>query len=156
MTIAPLLTRLHEKARPPVLAPAPLALVGTLWPLFSIAQDGNAARVDPLCDEKIHCGLRPPFPEINVDLILSTRGPPIVGVPLDQYEVAWMRAQPCRVRLQDLHVARPDRRPAEVEVNVPQIRDRLVVSDRWQADGLLSNGRGTYRGCLRQDQWWAR
>src|SRR5262245_66441069 len=110
MTIAPLLTRLHEKARLPVLAPAAFALIGTLRPLFSIAQDGNAARVDTFCDQKIHRGLRPPLSKIDVEFILSTRGPPIVRVPLDQYKVAWMRAQPCRVRLQGLHFARPDRR----------------------------------------------
>src|SRR6266567_526994 len=51
---APLLARLHEKARSSVLAPAPFAVLGTVRPFFSIAQDGDAARVNTLCNEMIH------------------------------------------------------------------------------------------------------
>ena len=73
---------------------------------------------------------------------------------LDQYEVAWVGAQPRRVRVESLYIARPDQRSAEVEVNVPQLRDRFVVPHPGQADGLPWGRRGAYRICglcLRKD-----
>src|SRR5262245_3155297 len=132
-----LLTRLHEKARSSVLAPAPFVLTGTLRPLFAIAQDGDAARGNALGDQMIHGGLRPPLPEVHVELGLVSRGPLIVAVSLDQDEVVWIGAKPGCVLLEDLHVARPDHRLAEVEVYVPQLRDRLVVPHSRQANGSL-------------------
>src|SRR4030095_137548 len=136
-----LLARLNEETRPPVLPPAALAFLGTLRPLFSITQDGDGARLNPLGHEVIHCGLGPLLPQINVELALPVRIPPIVAVPLDQDEMLRMRAQPGGVRVEDLHVVRSDGRRAEVEVDVPQLRDRLVVLDPRESDGLVSGGR---------------
>jgi hypothetical protein len=97
----PLLARFHEKARSPVLAPTLFPLLGTLRALFSIVQNGDAARLNTLCDEIIHRGLCPPLPEIDVELILPPRGPPIVAMPFDQYEMLWIGAQPRGARVQD-------------------------------------------------------
>jgi len=98
---------------------APFIFLGTLRPLGSITQGDDAARVNTLLDEILHCGFGPLLPEIHVEFIFRIRGTPIVAVPLDQYEVAWVSAQPRCVRVQDFYIARPDRRRAEVEVNVP-------------------------------------
>src|SRR5215831_1961261 len=137
----PPLARFHEETRPPVLAPAPFALLGTLRPLFSVAQDGDAARLNTPSHQVVHRGLRPLLPQIDVELILPARGPSMVAVPLDKDEKLWMGAQPRGVRVQDLQVARSDCRRAEFEVNVPQRRVRLVVADPRQSDGLVSGWR---------------
>src|SRR5262249_43182291 len=52
----PLLARFHEEARPPVPAPTPFALLGALRPLFSVAQDGDAARLNTLGHQMVHRG----------------------------------------------------------------------------------------------------
>src|SRR5262249_41186124 len=96
----PLLARFHEEARPPVLAPAPFALLGALRPLFSVAQDGDAARLNTLGHQMVHRGLRPLLPQIDVEVILSARGPSTVAVALDEEKKLWMGAQPRGVRVQ--------------------------------------------------------
>src|SRR5262245_9857373 len=88
----PLLARFHEEARPPVLAPTPFALLGALRPLFSVAQDGDAAQLNTLGHQMAHRGLRPLLTQIDVELILPARGPSIVGVPLDEDEELGMCA----------------------------------------------------------------
>src|SRR5262249_10718957 len=148
---APRLSRLHKKARSPVLAPAPFVLLGTLRPLLSIAQDGYAARVNALRDEVIHCSLGSPLPKIHVELVLAAPCTLTVTLPLDQYELVWVRAQPCRVHLKNLHVACPDCGRAEIKIDVPQRRDPFVVPHPRKADALLRSRLGNHRGCLRQD-----
>src|SRR5262245_24882375 len=97
----------------------------------------------------IHRGLGPSLAQVHVELVLSRRGSPIVTVAFDQHELVWIRAQPRRVRGEDLCVARPDRRRTEVEVDIAQLGDRLVVPYSWQAERLLGGSRGT-RGCGRE------
>src|SRR5262249_22715442 len=147
MTMLPLLTWLHEKTQPPVLAPAPFVLLGTLRPLFAIAQNGDPALIDAVRDEIHHRGLRAALAEIHVELILVTRGPAIVGMPLDQDKVGWMGAQPRRVHVQDLHVLRPDHGFSEVEVNVAQLGDRIIVPRPRQTDGTSRTGGRSQRRC---------
>jgi hypothetical protein len=115
---APVLPRLHEKARSPILAPALFGLFGTLGPLFSVTEDGNAALMNAPRHEIVHRGFGPTFAEIHVELILSVRGAPIVTVTFDEYDMGWMVAQPCRVRVENIYVARSDHCAAEVKIDV--------------------------------------
>src|SRR5918994_1695302 len=109
----PRLAWLHEEARSSVLTPAPLARLGALRPLLTVAEDGDATRIDAPRDEVVHSGLSPLFPQIHVELVLPSRGAPTVAVPLDQDEVVLVGAQPRGVRIKDGHVCRSDRRFAE-------------------------------------------
>src|SRR5262249_212978 len=137
ITRLPQLARLHEKARSPVLAPAPFAFLGALRSLFAVAQNRYTARVNTLSDEMIHCGFGAPLAQIDIGLVLPTGGAPIVAVPLDQHEIAWVGAKPRRVRVEGSYLVRSNHGCAEIEVNVPQLLDRLVVPHPGQADELV-------------------
>jgi len=125
------------------LAPAALALLLTLRPFLSIAQDGDAIRLDTVGDEMILHGLRATLAEIHVELVLRVRGGTTVAVAFDQDEIVRMGAQPRRVRIEDLHVVGTNHGLAEVEVNVPKDRIWLIVPRAWQADGTTDAAGGT-------------
>src|SRR5262249_6553472 len=141
----PPLARLHQKTRPPVLAPASFRLLGTLRPLLPIAQDGDASRIDPVGDEVAPHGLRPTLAEIDVDFVLPMRVSAVVTVAFDEYEIGRMGSQPCRIRFEDVHVVRPNVGLAEIEIDVAQLGDRFVVFGPRQTDRAIWHACGCSR-----------
>src|SRR5262245_15971291 len=114
---------LRQEHRPPVLAPARLVLLGADGTLRAVRDDRHPVGGHAPGGEVVHRALGPPVPEGQVVFGRA----PLVAMALDQDQLLGVLAQPGRIGVERLRVARPDLGLVEVEVDPRQRRIRREV-----------------------------
>src|SRR6266705_2333094 len=90
---------LHEEVRPPVLGPAPFAVLGAGGPLLAVGDDRDAIRLHALADQVVHRRLRAPLAERQVVFVgAADDGGAPVGGGAEAAVVAGRFGHPARKR----------------------------------------------------------
>src|SRR5215470_646164 len=87
------LLSLRQEMRAPILGPARFVVLVAERSLLAIRDDRDPARLHPLRDEVVHRRLRATLTQGEVVF----GGPALVGVALDEHEIARIRLQPRRI-----------------------------------------------------------
>src|SRR5215510_5108944 len=120
------LASVDAEVRATVLGPALLAGLPARRALLAVADDRDATRRDALRHEEVARRPRAALTQGQVVLVGAT----LVGVALDQDQVLRVGLEPARVHFEDLGGFRKDVRPIELEVDVLEVRHRVVRGRR--------------------------